>query len=317
MRAFVTGLDGFVGQWLARELLASGDEVAGGSRNANPSYSILSAEEGARIQWFPFELQSGRQIAEALRAWQPDAIYHLAAQASVKAGFEDPVGTIEANVMGTVRLMEACVKATPNAAVLYAGSADAYGDVTPGELPLKESSPLRPGNPYAASKAAGEVVALQYAHTAPMRVVATRSFNHTGPGQRTAFAVPAFAAQIASIARKRQPTVLRVGNLAPKRDFSDVRDVVRAYRLLIERGHAGGAYNVCSSTSVSMRAILDQLVALAGIKVSIDVDPTRLRPTDSPDVVGDNQKLHSHTGWRPARPLTQTLRDVLEWEMQA
>ena len=315
MRAFVTGLDGFVGQWLARELLAAGDDVSGGSRTAKPSYSILNADEARRLRWFGFELRGGVGISEALTVSRPHVVYHLAAQASVGVGFDDPIATIEANVLGSAHVFERCQELVPEATVLYVGSAEAYGPVKPDELPLRESAPLRPSNPYSASKAAAEIIALQQARTGPLKVIATRSFNHTGPGQRTAFAAPAFARQIADIARGRQPPVMHVGNLAARRDFSDVRDVVRAYRLLVERGTSGAAYNVCSGRSVSMREIVDTLVAIAGVDIEVQVDPARLRPVDTPDIVGDNTLLRQETGWEPRIPLRTTLEDLLTWQL--
>jgi GDP-4-dehydro-6-deoxy-D-mannose reductase len=317
MRAFVTGLDGFVGQWLARELFASGNEVAGGSRNARPSYSILTPAEAKAFAWFAFDLRSGAGLVEALKEWGPDAVYHLAAQASVQAALDDPIATIDINVTGTARLLEACAAAVPRASLLWVGSADAYGNVSPDELPLRESAPLRPCNPYAASKAAAEAIALQYARSGLINVVATRSFNHTGPGQRTVFAAPAFARQIADIARKRQPPVLRTGNLDAKRDFTDVRDVVRAYRLLLERGESSTPYNVCSGRSVSMQTIVDELIRIADVKVTIEVDPARLRPADVPEIVGDNALVRARTGWAPAIGLEQMLSDLYAWHARA
>jgi GDP-4-dehydro-6-deoxy-D-mannose reductase len=313
MRAFVTGLDGFAGQWLARELIEARVEVAGGSRIDVPSYNILSQTEAAQVRWFAFELTDHASIEKALEGARPEAIFHLAAQASVRDSIADPVATYETNVVGTAMLLESVSMVAEGATVLCVGSADAYGTVEPGELPLSEAAALRPTNPYAASKAAAESIAMQYARSARLRVVMTRSFNHTGPGQRPAFAVPAFAKQIADIAKATAPPVLHVGNLDARRDLSDVRDVVRAYRLLAERGESGVAYNVCSGTSVSMRSIVDDLVRIAGVQLRIEVDPDRLRPSDTLDLVGDNARLRERTGWSPQIPLDETLRAVYEW----
>lgn len=316
MRAFVTGLDGFVGQWLARELLETGAEVAGGSRTLNASYTILTQVEADRIAWFTFEVRDEPALQKALSAWRPDAIYHLAAQAFVGEALSNPVETFETNVLGTACLLEAARTKCPEATVLYVGSADAYGAVSAAELPLRESTALAPTNPYAASKAAAEAVALQYARADMLRVVATRSFNHTGPGQRASFAVPGFAKQIAQIAKGNRPGVLQVGNLGARRDFSDVRDVVRAYRLLVERGTPGTAYNVCSGRSTAMHSIVDELIRIAGVDVSIVVDPQRVRPADTPEIVGDHSLLRKDTGWSPSIALSQTLRDVYAWHAQ-
>lgn len=317
MRAFITGLDGFVGQWLARALLGAGVEVAGGSRVDHPSYSILTAGESRGLRWSAFELTDGPSIEKAVDEARPDAVFHLAAQASVAESLRDPVSTFEANVIGTALLLEAVAAKAPDATVVCVGSADAYGSVEARDLPLRESVQLRPANPYAASKAAAESIALQYARGGRLRAIVTRSFNHTGPGQRAAFAVPAFAQQIASIAAGTAVPTLRVGNLDARRDLVDVRDVVRAYRLIADRGETGTAYNVCSGTSVSMRSIVEDLIRIAGIDVAIEVDPARLRPADTKDLVGDFSRLNERTGWAPSISLDQTLRDIYAWHAGA
>ena len=316
MRAFVTGLDGFAGQWLARELLQAGDEVAGGSRSATPQYSTLDAAQATALRWFTFEVLDGERIEAALRDWRPDHIYHLAGQAFVGEALRDPTATVQTNAIGTATALEAARKSVPGARFLYVGSADAYGAVAPSDLPLRETMPLRPNNPYAASKASGETIAIQYARAHMLDVVATRSFNHTGPGQRPAFAVPGFAQQIAAIAQNRQQPPMRVGNLDAKRDYTDVRDVARAYRLLLRHGRRGEVYNVCSGASVSMRSIVDDLIAIAGARIPVELDPARLRPSDTPEIVGDNERLRSEVAWEPAIPLATTLRDVYAWFAQ-
>jgi len=185
--------------------------------------------------------------------------------------------------------------------------------VSPAALPLKEEAPIRPHSPYAASKVAAEAITLQYARTGWLRVVATRSFNHTGPGQSPAFAVPSFAKQIADAAGGRGARTLKVGNLAAQRDFTDVRDVVAAYRLLVERGSSGSVYNVCSGHAVSMRQIVDDLLKVAGVDATIEEDPVKLRPIDAPIIYGDASALQRDTGWRPTIPLVRTLTDVYQW----
>ena len=309
MRAFITGLDGFAGQWLARQLVRNGDEVAGGSRSEHPAYSVLLPEEAKSLRWFPFELPDDERLGRALAEWRPDTVFHLAGQAFVGDALRDPEASKRINAAGTTSLVAAMRQQTPKARLLYVGSADAYGKVSAAELPLRESSPLRPANPYAASKAEGESIAL----ASGLDAVATRSFNHTGPGQRSVFAVPAFATQIADIASGRAQPPLRVGNLDAKRDYSDVRDVARAYRLLAADGERGGVYNVCSGRSIAMREIVQALMEIAGVNAGIEIDPARLRPSDTPEMVGDNSRLREATGWEPAIPLTTTLRDVYTW----
>ena len=317
MRAFVTGLDGFVGQWLARELLGAGVEVTGGSRAPDPSFTILTKDEAAAFPWSTFELSDEASLVRALKTAKADSIFHLAAQAFVGESLHAPLATFETNVLGTARLLEAARIAAPDATLVHVGSADAYGHVDPSELPIRETVPLRPANPYAASKAAAEMIVLQQARAGVVRAIATRSFNHTGPGQRPDFAVPSFAIQIADIARQGSRAALHVGNLDARRDFTDVRDVVRAYRLLVERGTVGTAYNICSGTSVSMRSIVDDLMRLASVDAPVEIDPARVRPSDAGVVVGDNSLLRKDTGWSPNVAWRQTLRDVYDWFARA
>lgn len=313
MRALVTGADGFVGQWLIRALLDAGDEVAGVTRGDHSRLTTLPIEAATKVQWFAAELLDPETLSTAIEASEPEAVYHLAAQASVAQSLKDPAGTIETNTIGTLNVLEACRSAAPHVTVLAVGSAEIYGNVEPAELPLRESAPIRPNNPYAGSKAAAEVMALQYARSGWLRVVATRSFNHTGPGQNTSFAAAAFAKQFADIARGAQAPVLHHGNLSAQRDFLDVRDVVRAYRLLVARGMSGGVYNVCSGRAVSMREIVDELARFVERPVELREDPARLRPVDTPIIVGDAGLLRRDTDWQPTIPLLRTLRDLYDY----
>lgn len=313
MHALVTGADGFVGQWLLRRLLTDDSHVSGMIRGAAPCLTTLAPELRARVTWRQCELHDGACMREVLRDAQPSAVFHLAAQSSVPASIEDPRATFETNVLGTVRLLEAVREAAPDATVVVVGSADAYGAVTINELPLRESAPLRPRNPYAASKAAAEVVALQYAHSGWVRVIATRSFNHTGPGQSTAFAAAAFAKQVAAFKKQGHNGQIRVGNLTPRRDITDVRDVVEAYVLLAQRGTPGSVYNVCSGRDHSMREIVDELGRLGGVKLELQEDPALLRPVDTPVLRGDPSRIFADTGWSATTPLQTTLTDLLEY----
>jgi len=311
MRAFITGADGFVGQWLVRELQDAGYEVHGGSRAARMPLRTLDAVRANAMQWHRIDLLEPDSLCAAVSASRPDAVFHLAAQSNVPASIADPADTLEVNLLGTVRLLDACRREAPDAMLVAVGSADVYGAADPSLMPLREDAPLRPANPYAASKAAAEVATLQYARSGWVRALVTRSFNHTGPGQSDAFAAPAFAKQIAAIRSGDQGPVLRVGNLNALRDFLDVRDVVAAYRLLAERGGPCNVYNICSGTAVSMREIVDVLVRIAGVEVKIEEDPARMRPSDTPLLVGDASALQRATGWAPAIPLAKTLTDLL------
>jgi len=313
MRALVTGADGFVGQWLIRELIEAGDEVAGATRGDHTRLTTLDVDTATHVRWLSIELLEPQTLAAAVEESNPEAVYHLAAQASVAQSLKDPAGTIETNVIGTAHLLEACRTHAPDATALVVGSAEIYGAVEPDDLPLREDAPIRPNNPYAGSKAAAEALALQYAHSGWLRVLASRSFNHTGPGQSTAFAAAAFAKQFADIASGKQAPVLLHGNLSARRDFLDVRDVVKAYRLLVMQGRPGTAYNVCSGRAVSMREIVEELGQLAGRPVELREDEGRMRPVDTPIIVGDAGQLHRDTGWQPAIPLLRTLTDLYDY----
>lgn len=317
MRALVTGADGFAGQWLLDALLAAGDEVAGASRAARPSLTTLDGAQAARVLWLCIDLADADSVREAIAQSRPEVVYHLAAQSSVPESERNPVATYETNVVGTARMLEACQAIVPGATIVVIGSADAYGAVEPGEMPLRENAPLRPTNPYAASKAAAESIALYYARAGRVRVICTRSFNHTGPGQSPTFAASAFAKRIAEIKHAKREPVLRVGSLEPRRDMSDVRDVVLAYRLLAQRGVSGSTYNVCSGQAVSMREVVEELVRIADVDLEIAQDETLVRPVDTPLLVGDCSELRRVTGWTTTIPLRCTLADLYAWHLGA
>jgi GDP-4-dehydro-6-deoxy-D-mannose reductase len=241
---------------------------------------------------------------------QPAQVYHLAALSSVAASFQDPTPTYQTNVMGTLHLLDALRRLAPASRTLVVSSAEVYGGLT---NPLPESTPLAPASPYAASKAAAEMIAIQHHRAYGLHVVRARSFNHTGPGQTARFAVSAFARQIARIEVARQAPVLGVGNLAARRDFLDVRDVAQAYMALVRLGAAGEVYNVCSGRAVALQALLDGLLSLAKVGIDVERDPALDRPVDVPELRGDPARLQAATGWRPEIPLEQTLADVLAY----
>lgn len=307
MRALVTGAAGFVGGWLLRELGAAGHTVfAAGQEGAAPAGALAGA------QWLRMDVTSTPSVREAMERAAPDAVFHLAGQASVGDSFADPEGTWEVNATGTLRVACALPK---GARMLLAGSAEVYGPVPESEQPIGEDRPLRPANPYAASKAAAEMAALQAGAAGEAEVVVARSFNHTGPGQDARFALPSFARQLAEIAAGRREPVLRVGNLSARRDLLDVRDVVRAYLLLMERGAPGGAYNVASGEARSIDEAVRTLVELSGTGARVEVDEARVRPVDVPLLLGDAGKLRA-LGWEPGVPFRRTLEDLLAFERE-
>jgi GDP-4-dehydro-6-deoxy-D-mannose reductase len=294
MRAVITGALGFVGQHLARHLREQGDDVRSIDRHG---------EDGV-------DITDGPAIGAAIAALAPDAVYHLAGWADVGASWHDPVGAFRANAEGTLHLLRACIDAEVGR-VLAVGSADVYGVVTPADLPLTEQSPLRPTSPYGASKAAAEALAQQAFLGHGLEVVRVRPFNHLGPGQSEHFVAPALAARIARAERDDLGTI-PVGNLSARRDLTDVRDIVRAYRLLIERGTAGEVYNVCSGRDLAIQELADHLVTLARRPIELETDPSLLRPVDLPVLRGDPGRLRDATGWEPEIPIEQTLADLLD-----
>ena len=295
MRALVTGAGGFVGVHLVRHLEAEGDDVIQLERTVD---GIDVADEAA--------------ITDAIVAAAPEAVYHLAGASDVGGSWNAPVETFRSNAVGTLNVLEASRKARVER-VLAVTSADVYGRVTEDELPLDEDQPLRPVTPYAASKVAADALAQQawLGHRLP--VIRVRAFNHLGPGQSDKFVAPSLAARIARNERTGGDQV-PIGNMTPMRDITDVRDVVRAYRLLVENGVAGEAYNVCSGRAVSVKELADALLGMAERPMHLVIDPGLQRPVDIPVLVGDMTRLAKATGWAPTIPLDQTLADVLaDW----
>jgi GDP-4-dehydro-6-deoxy-D-mannose reductase len=278
MRALITGGKGFVGQWLAAHLKDGGDEVA-----------VIDIET---------DVADGAAVRHVMADVNPDAVYHLAAMTHV----------------GTAELL-AAARTLPRAPrVLVVSSAEVYGVVKPEQLPLSERTPVAPASPYAASKLAAEAVALQAWRGFGQPVLVVRPFNHIGPGQSPNFFVPALAKRIVE-AKRLGASTLSVGTLTTRRDFTDVRDVVVAYRLLIEQGEPGAVYNVCSGRDVAMSDVAAQLLTLAGADLTFETDPALVRPVDVPVLRGDAALLRATTGWEPTIPLATTLADVLSsWE---
>jgi GDP-4-dehydro-6-deoxy-D-mannose reductase len=312
VRLLVTGAGGFVGGHLI-ELLRREAPATSVHGVVLPHGSLAwSAAQGVRT--VEADLDDPAAAAAVIEECRPDGIVHLAGQSSVHQSWLDPGGTLRTNVLGIVHLLDAARRATLRPAVLVVGSAEEYGAVSETELPIRESATLRPASPYAVSKVAQAALALLYGPAGGMRIVLTRTFHHTGPGRGEAFAESSFARQIAEIERGLRPPRIEVGNLEAVRDFTDVRDVVRAYLLLLEKGEPGQAYNVCSGRGRRIREVLDVLLAGSSAKVEVRVDQNRLRPSDVPAQVGDPSRLRAATGWEPRIPLEQTLVDLLsDW----
>ncbi len=310
MRALITGINGFVGGHLAEHLLSSGRwEIAGIARQPALALETLTG----RVTYIAADLSDREQTLGALARIRPDVIFHLAGQSNVPHAFADPHTTVQMNIGAQLNLFLSVLQLRIDPLIIVASSNEIYGLVRPEDLPVNEQTPLRPVNPYAVSKAAQDLFAYQYHISHRLRTIRLRPFNHIGPRQTEAFVVPAFAAQIARIEAGLQPPVLRVGNLAAERDFSDVRDIVRAYELAALHGEVGAAYNVGSGQAVGVQRILDILLTFSTHDIQIEPDPSRMRPSDVPRVVCDASRFHADTGWTPRIPLEQTLFDTLEY----
>ncbi|GJM39162.1 MAG: GDP-mannose 4,6-dehydratase [Acidimicrobiales bacterium] len=289
MRALVTGANGFVGIHLVKHLRSCGDEVL---------ESAVDITDRDRFR---------AHVVDAA----PDVVYHLAAQADVGGSWEHPIPTLRVNVEGTVNVLDAAVAAGVRR-VLAVTSADIYGPVTASDLPLTESQPVRPVSPYGASKAAADIMCVTAGVAHGLEVVRARAFNHLGPGQNDKFVASAIASRIVSNERSGDTTV-RVGNLDARRDFTDVRDVARAYRLLVTAGDAGEVYHICSGVDRPVRELADRLIALAEHEMTLEVDEDLYRPVDLPVLRGDHTKITEATGWEPQVDLATTLHDLLDY----
>jgi len=292
MKTLVTGAGGFVGTALVDHLRAAGDDVVGIDHASGPD---ITDPAGVRA---------------VIERHRPGAVYHLAAATHIGSSWEAPLEVFRVNAEGTLNVLTACA-ATGVGRVLVVGSADEYGAVRPEDLPLTEEAPLRPLTPYGASKVAADYLALQAFLGQGVPVIRARSFNHSGPTQSERFMIPGLARRIAAAERDGRKEI-PVGSLEPVRDYTDVADVVVAYRLLVERGEPGEVYNVCSGVGRSVADVADALLALARHAIELVPDPSLLRPVEVPRLVGDNRRLREATGWAPAIPFDQTLAAVLD-----
>ncbi|NOK05459.1 MULTISPECIES: GDP-mannose 4,6-dehydratase [Myxococcus] len=300
MRILVTGADGFVGRHLCALLRAAGDDVveAHGPRG-----------EGINSNALHFDVANEASVKAAVAETKPEGIIHLAGFSSVAKSHHNPSRVFAVNTMGVVHLLTAVRESVPKARVVLVGSGEVYGPVPEGTR-ATEDTPAVPLSPYAASKSAAELAAVQFHRSYGLEVVMARPFNHLGAGQDPTFVVPSFAAQIRAIGLGTVDPVLRTGNLDAVRDFSHVRDVVEAYRLLLDKGEPGQAYNIGSGEGRTIRSLLEEMLSLAGINARIELDPARLRPSDIPSLVGAPDKLKA-LGWAPKLTVADALRDVL------
>lgn len=312
MRVLITGITGFVGSHLAEFLLNQGGiEVFGTQRWRSKTDNIDHLRE--RIPLIECDIRDGSSVRKLIADIHPDSIFHLAGQSFVPMSWTAPSETMITNVIGQVNFLEAVRDLRLKSRIQIAGSSEEYGLVNSDEVPIRETNPLRPLSPYAVSKVAQDLLGYQYARSYRMHIIRTRAFNHTGPRRGEVFATSNFSKQIALIEHGKQEPVIHVGNLDTRRDFTDVRDIVRGYWLALEKGEPGEVYNLCSGRDVSIREVLEILLGFTSLRISVQVDPARLRPSDVPILRGDCSRMSRRTGWHPTLPLEKTLEDLLNY----
>ena len=312
MKALITGITGFVGSHLAEYLLNMGNvEVSGIERWRSKTENIDHIKN--KIKFIECDMRDATSVEKAITTIKPDKIFHLAAQSFVPTSWHAPAETLTTNIIGQLNIFEAVRETGIDCAIQIAGSSEEYGMVYENELPIKETNPLRPLSPYGVSKVGQDFLGYQYWASYKLKVIRTRGFNHTGPRRGDVFVESTFAKQIAEIEKGKKEPVVHVGNLDARRDYTDVRDMVRAYWLATEKCEPGEIYNICTGNDWKIQKILDFYLSLSNIKVTVKQDPARMRPSDVPVLLGDNTKFCKATGWKPEIPFEQTLTDLLNY----
>ncbi len=311
-RALITGITGFAGSHLAELLLDKGLEVHGIKRWRSKTDNIEHIIDKLHLR--EADMHDGHSLVEICKEAEPQYVFHLAAQSFVPTSWRAPADTMETNAVGTIHLLEAIRKLNIDPAIQIAGSSEEYGLVFPDEVPIKETNPLRPLSPYAVSKIAQDKLGFQYHHSYGLKIVVTRGFNHTGPRRGEVFVTSNFAKQIVEIEKGLKEPVIRVGNLEAKRDFTDVRDTVKAYWLSLTKCEFGECYNVCSGEAKKISEVLDLLLKSSKTKdIKVEKDPSRMRPSDVEILLGDYTKFMEQTGWKPEIPFEKTMTDLLDY----
>lgn len=310
-KALITGVTGFVGSHMAELLLKEEVEVYGIQRWRSKTENIESIQD--KIQIEEADLLDAHSLYTVIDKIKPDYIFHLAAQSFVQSSWASPTQTLEVNIIGSAHLFEAVRKTGLPIPIQIACSSEEYGKVLPNEVPIKETNPLRPLSPYAVSKLAMDYLGYQYFESYGMNIIRTRGFNHTGPRRGEVFAESSFAKQIAEIEKGKREPVVHVGNLEAQRDYTDVRDMVRAYYLAVQKCDPGEAYNIATGSAWKISKVLDLLLSFAKVKVEIRPDPSRMRPSDVEILIGDNTKFVQKTGWKPEIPFEKTMEDLLNY----
>lgn len=313
MNVLITGITGFAGSHLADYILENYPEVKvyGIVRWRSRMENVEHLK--GKIKLIEGDIRDYVSIRSVMEEVKPDIIFHLAAQSFVPTSWKAPQETLSTNIIGQTNIFEAVRELGLNPAIQIAGSSEEYGLVYENEVPIKETNPLRPLSPYAVSKVAQDFLGYQYFKSYGMRIIRTRGFNHTGPRRGEVFVTSNFSKQIALIEKGKQEPVIKVGNLEAIRDFTDVRDMVRGYWFAATKGEPGDVYNICSGKGYKIREILDMLLSLSKVKVKVEVDPERLRPSDVPVLIGDNSKFREKTGWSPQIPFEKTVEDLLNY----
>ncbi|MBQ3517517.1 MAG: GDP-mannose 4,6-dehydratase [Lachnospiraceae bacterium] len=305
-KGLVIGAAGFVGNYLIEEMYANGMEVYA---------TKLSHEqlENPHAKIYDLDIMDKDAVVALLFEVRPDYIFHLAAQSSVGYAWKNPGLTVDVNIKGSLNVMDAIRELFYKPRVLLIGSGEEYGHIKPGETPIAEDNRLRPGNIYAATKACQNMIGNIYSKAYDMELMMVRAFNHIGPGQAPAFVVSDFCKQVAEIEKGLREPVMMVGNLAARRDFTDVRDVVKAYVKLVQAGLSGETYNVGSGNAQEIRQILDTIISMSDAKISVEIDPNKIRPVDVPIIEADITKINELTGWKPEISIEQTIRETLDY----
>jgi GDP-4-dehydro-6-deoxy-D-mannose reductase len=307
-KALIVGAAGFVGSYLAA---ACRDEFKMEVVATKLPHEVLPAMDGVEV--LDLNIMNKDDIVELLMSVRPDYIFHLAAQSSVAVAWKNPGLTVDVNIKGSLNLMDAVRELYYKPRILMIGSGEEYGHIRPGETPISEDNNLRPGNIYAATKACQNMIGTIYARAYDMQIMLVRAFNHIGPNQAPLFVVADFCKQVAEIEKGLREPVMYVGNLSAERDFTDVRDVVRAYGLLVQKGEAGQTYNVGSGHAMPISEILDMIIARSESQIEVRVDQNKIRPVDVPIIEADTTKLKETTGWEQRIPLEQTIQETLDY----